>query len=186
MKQLLGFLLIFSILCFSNCKSTQATQSESTSVSPQPTGKPTSLVKASDLETFLPQEVLGIPRTQLTGEKTEILDKNVTMASAEYKNAEQVLRITITDATNSAAGLTGLAPWIKGDVNNKMGDGYERTAEIEGFKGYESYAREDQTGQTSIVVNNRFVVSVVGEKVAEGDSRAALKSVNLKKLANLR
>ncbi|MFN7115721.1 MAG: hypothetical protein ACK4TA_02925 [Saprospiraceae bacterium] len=186
MKQLFAFLLIISVLGSFACKSSQQSKRASAPVSTPTSGKRTPLVKASDLESLLPQEVLGLTRTNLTGERAEISDKNVMTASAEYKNTERVLRITITDATRAVAGLTGLAPWVAGEVDNKWEQGYERTVEIDGYKGYESYTRGDQTGQTSVVVNNRFVVSVVGEKVAEGEPREALRKIDLKRLARMK
>lgn len=186
MKQLLGFLLIISTLAFVACKSTQESKAEPVPPTTAQTGKSTRLVKVSELETFLPTEVFTIKRSEMGGERTELADKNVVLAAAEYKGTDKMLRITITDASTAAAGVSGLAPWVKGDINNKWEQGYERTADIEGYKGYESYDRADQTGQASVLVNNRFVVSVAGEKVAEGEPREALKILDLNKLANLR
>lgn len=183
MKNLFCFLLIVSALAFSNCKSTQ--KSKETPAPVTTTTSKTRLVKASELEPFLPAEVFGIKQTALNSEKTEISNKDVVSASAEYKSTEKMLHITITDAASSAMGVSGLAPWMKGDLDNKWQGGYERTADFDGYKGYESYDRGDQSGQVSVLVNNRFIVSVNGEKVAEGETREALKIIDLKKLASL-
>lgn len=185
MKNLLSFLLIFSILAFSNCKSAQKSKETSAPIS-NTGGSKGRLVKATELEAFLPSEVLTLERTAINSEKTEISDKDVVSASAAYKGTEKMIHITITDAASSATGVSGLAPWMKGDLNNKWDQGYERTADFDGYKGYESYDRQDQSGQASVLVNNRFIISVNGEKVAEGETREALKAVDLKKLAGLR
>lgn len=181
MKNWLILFLIFNALSFYNCKSTRTTPQETSSNRSSRSGS-----RAAHLEAFLPPEVLGVKRSNLGTERVEISDKDVITVSAEYRGTDRMLRITITDATSSAAGVAGLAPWVKGDVDNKGDHGYERTAEIEGYKGYESYTRDDQSGQVSVVVNNRFIVSVDGERVSEGEPGRALKTIDLKKLASLK
>lgn len=187
MKNPLLFLLIFSALALSNCTSAQKAKESPAPVSNTSKSQGRArLVKVAELEPFLPLEVLSIKRTEINRGKAEISKKDVVSAAAEYKGIDKMVRITITDAASSAMGVSGLAPWIKGDLNNEWEQGYERTADIDGFRGYESYDRADQSGQVSILVNNRFIVSVNGEKVAEGETREALKTVDLKKLASLR
>jgi hypothetical protein len=187
MKTQFALLLLFSVLAFSNCKSPQSsTETLVTKISNPTTSKNPKLVNPTALASFLPAEVLGLKRTELEGEKTEISNKDVIAASAEYRGTDRMLRITITDGSSSALGISGLAPWMKGDINNKSEHGYERTAEIEGYKGYESYDRVEQSGQVSVLVANRFIVSVDGERVAEGEPSQALKTIDLKKLASLK
>ena len=186
MKKLFFLLLIFGVFVFSNCKSTQKSKDTAPPVTNNSgnTGR-VRLVKAAELELFLPTEALGIKRTMVNREKNEIDNKDVISASAEYKGTERMVRITFTDGASAAAGISGLAPWMKGDLNNKWDGGYERTADFDGYKGYESYDRADQSGQASVLVNNRFIVSVSGDKVADGETRDVLKKVDLKKLAGL-
>jgi hypothetical protein len=181
MKNLVSLLLIFSCLVFYSCKSTQPARAENTSERYRRGSS-----RAAHLEAFLPKKILGVKRSTISTERQELEEKAVIAATGEYKGADQILRITITDAARVTGGLTKKAPWTAGKLDNKWEQGYERTADIEGYQGYESYDFGDQSGQSSIVVNQRYIVSVDGERIAEGDTRKVLKAVDLKKLASFK
>lgn len=184
MKNSFVLFLTISLLAFYNCKTVPPAESNPTETTSKRSKR--SGTRAAYLEAFLPTEMLGVQRSSITTERLEIANKDVIAAAAEYKGEDQMMRVTITDAAKSAGGMTGLAPWTVGKLDNKWEQGYERTADIEGYKGYESYDHGDQSGQSSIIINQRFIVSVDGERIAEGDTRKALKAIDLEKLASLK
>jgi hypothetical protein len=64
--------------------------------------------------------------------------------------------------------------------------GYERTTKVDGQLVHERYDRRSKSGEVSIVLADRFAVTVRGDGVEPAALTAAVKQIDLAKLASLR
>ncbi len=135
------------------------------------------------LQAILPDKLLGMPRTNMDGQKSGFQGINMSTASAVYETAARSVRVNLVDGGGSSITIAGLAMWANMDFERESDDGYERTTVIDGHKAFESYNKREQSGQLNLLINNRFVVSLEGESITAKDLRQAMEALDLKKLA---
>ena len=68
---------------------------------------------------------------------------------------------------------------------NASEHGYERTTLIDGHKAYEKYDGRSETGEISIIVEDRFIVNIKGDNIREKDLQTALRKLDLSGLERL-
>lgn len=131
-------------------------------------GKEVETVNFRELKALLPEELDGLKRTSASGEKTNAFGINVSKSEGEYKTEDNSsrIRITITDM-GSMSGWAGLAAfgWTMTEIDKETEDGYERTIEYKGYKGFEKYNTKRNDGKKEVMVAKRFMVSVEGYDV---------------------
>jgi hypothetical protein len=75
---------------------------------------------------------------------------------------------------------------MSAEIDKESDDGYEKTTKFRGFKAYEKYSKKGKQGSLSLIVVERFLVSVDGQGVTMKDIQKAMDAVNLKKLARMK
>jgi hypothetical protein len=81
------------------------------------------------------------------------------------------------------SGLAGLAGKFDPNLEKETDTGYERTSRINGQLVHERYDRRARSGEVSVILNNRFSVTVNGSGVDAGALTGALKEIDLSRLA---
>jgi len=152
-------------------------------------GKEVETVNFRELKALLPDELDGLNRTSASGEKTNAFGINVSKAEGEYKTEDNAssIRITITDM-GSMSGWAGLAAfgWTMAEIDKETDDGYERTMEYKGYKGFEEYNTKRNNGKKEIMVAKRFMVSVEGYEVPMEAIDDAMDEIDLDDLEEMK
>ncbi|MCF0072086.1 hypothetical protein LZD49_16520 [Dyadobacter sp. CY261] len=140
------------------------------------------------LKDLLPENLVGMSRTEATGEKSGAMGFTVSTAQAKYQgSSDEKLNIEIVD-TGGIAGVStmALAAWSIADIDKETTTGYEKTTKIEGYKAFEKYNNESKSGEINILVADRYVVNVEGDNVTVDQLKQALKALNLGELGDLK
>jgi hypothetical protein len=104
---------------------------------------------------------------------------HISSAQADYVDGEKKIQVTITDTGGMGMALAGLAAWTGIDMDNQSDAGYERTTIIDGSKAFEKYTNATETAELSIIRDNRFIITLHGNKVSMDDMHKAAKSIDL-------
>lgn len=146
------------------------------------------VVDFREMKALLPKELPDGFKGQLKGEKTGAMGMSVAEAEGRYapENGEGSITIKLTDMSGVAFGAMAGMAWAATEVDNETDSGYEKTTKINGYKALEKYDTKSKDGSIQIMVDNRFSIEVQGYGVKIEQIRAALKDVDLKKLAALK
>ncbi len=152
-------------------------------------GKEFETVNFRELKALLPEELDGLSRTSASGEKTNAFGINVSKAEGEYKTEDKSgrIKITIVDM-GSISGWAGLAAfgWTIVEIDKETEDGYERTIEYKGYKGFEKYNTKRNHGKKEIMVAKRFMVTVEGDNVPMEAIDDAMDEVDVDELEDMK
>ncbi|HEY5806488.1 MAG TPA: Yip1 family protein [Povalibacter sp.] len=136
------------------------------------------------LKTFLPEEVLGMQRSNMSVERNAAMGMQISEARGDYTNADgRSATLQITD-TGSAKGLLGLASWVGMEGEQQTDGGYEKTYREDGRMVHEEW--RGSHGEYTVVLAERFTVQVAGEASSIDELKAALGDVDLGGLEALR
>jgi hypothetical protein len=148
-------------------------------------GKAVEPVDFRALKALLPEALPGMTRTHAGGERGEAMGIKGSNASASYEDGRNG-RITLEIADlGSLSGLASLATRFDPALEKESDTGYERTRKVDGRLVHEKFDRRAKGGETSVVVDNRFTVTARGSGIDEAALGAAVKSVDLVRLAKL-
>jgi hypothetical protein len=138
------------------------------------------------LKAFVPEQLGGLPRSSIAAERNGALGMQVSQTNATYSNESgREVRLEITDA-GSVKGLLGLASWA-GVEGEKEADGrYEKTFRDDDRLIHEEWDKSSSSGQYTVVVGDRFTVTVEGAAGSVSELRAAVEELDLEGLADLR
>lgn len=149
-------------------------------------GKAVEVVDFRELKALLPEELAGLKRSSHSGEKAGMFGINVSTASAEYRDGDQSLEVSAVDVGGVSMALAGMASWASMEGDRETDTGYERTTMIGGYKAFEKYDKAGKYGEVSVIVENRFVLTVKGSNVEEKVLAKAIDQLDIKKLARLK
>lgn len=149
-------------------------------------GQVVQAVDFRDLKPMLPATIGGMTTDDRKGSRSSQMGMSTSKAEGVYRadgEQRQRLTITITDS-GSMSGLTSIGQRLQGFTEREVesSDGYERSTEIGGYDGREtfrSYANGGSSGRVSFLVADRFQVEVDGRNVPMEDIKAAALSVDL-------
>jgi len=148
-------------------------------------GKDIQPVDFHRLKDLLPERIGGLKRTEASGQSGEAMGLKGSSANAHYGDgANASLNVEIADL-GSLSGLAGLAARFDPTMEKETSTGYERTRKINGQLVHERYDRRDRNGEVSVILNNRFSVTVNGSGVDADVLTGALKEIDVAKLATL-
>ncbi|KAA0991017.1 hypothetical protein [Dyadobacter aurulentus] len=140
------------------------------------------------LKELMPENLIGLKRTEATGEKSGAMGFTVSTAQARYQGDNNAsLKIEIVD-TGGIAGVStmALATWSMAEIDKETTDGYEKTTQLEGYKAFEKYNNASKSGEINVLVADRYVVNVEGDNVSVDQLKEALKDIDLTELAGLK
>lgn len=139
------------------------------------------------IKPFLPDTLAGLPRTQASAERNAAMGVQISKATGTYSDgAARNLTLEIAD-TGSLKGLLGFAAGYGGVEQEKESDtGYDKTYKSGGQLVHEQWDKTSQSGEYSVVIADRFSVTVRGKASSIDDLKAAAASVNTSGLAALK
>jgi len=127
-------------------------------------GKPVEPVSFQTLQTALP-EVSGWEMDKPKGEKmTSPMPFSKT--ETDYRNGEQRIDMSITDTALSAMFLIPLRMAVASGFSRETSDGYEKATTVGGQPAVEKWNADSKRGELNVLVNDRFVVEIVGHNLA--------------------
>ena len=123
-------------------------------------GKPVEPLAFQTLETALPS-VSGWEMNKPHGERmTSPFPFSKT--EARFKNGDQNVRVSITDAAGAAMMLMPVRMMVATGYSRETSDGYEKATTVSGQPAVEKWKPEDKNGELTILANDRFVVEMRG------------------------
>jgi hypothetical protein len=149
------------------------------------------VVDFKKLKELLPEEAAGVKRSNHEGEKSTIGEFTVSTAIAEYTKPDADdkaphAKIEIKDFGGNKDMVAGMAPWQTVPINIENDQGYQRTAKLKENPAFETYTKEGEARQMTVVVAGRFLVSVEAGHVSEADFKKLTEALPLDKLAELK
>lgn len=148
-------------------------------------GKDVHPVDFHALKDMLPATLPGLDRTEASGQSGEAMGMKGSSATANYSDgASAGISIEIADL-GSLSGLASLATRFDPKMEKETATGYERTRTVSGQLVHEQYDRQSKSGETSVLVGNRFSVTVRGHGVDANQLTGALQAVDLARLPKM-
>ena len=137
---------------------------------------------------LLPFVKIDLPGWEMVGEPEGRTVKSAPMmmsqAKAEYKSGDKSLIVTVIDSSFGPMAAMGMGFMHKIEIEST--EESTKTIEVQGFQAVENYKYKDKEGQLTIMVDNRFIVTLEGQGI---DDTQVLKDtaekMELKKLAGL-
>lgn len=148
------------------------------------------VVDFREIKALLPKELAGGYQAEEgypKGQKSGAMGMAIAEAEGRYQKGDSSLSVKVSDISGlGAMGAMAHAAWASAEIDNESDDGYEKTTLIDGQKALEKYNVKDQDGELQVFVDHRFMVEIRGHNAKMDDMKAALKTVDLKKLASLK
>jgi hypothetical protein len=149
-------------------------------------GKDVHPVDFHQLKDLLPASLPGgLERKEASGQSGEAMGMKGSSATATYGDgANAGITIEIADI-GSLSGLASVASRFDPKMEKETATGYERTRTVSGQLVHEQYDRQSRSGETGVLVNNRFSVTVRGHGVEASQLTGALQAVDMSRLARV-
>jgi hypothetical protein len=148
-------------------------------------GKDVQPVDFHALKDMLPASLPGLARTDASGQSGEAMGMKGSSANATYSDgASASVTLEIADL-GSLSGLASLATRFDPKLEKETATGYERTRNLSGQLVHEQFDRQSRSGETTVLIGNRFAVTVRGRGVDAGQLTGALQAVDLARLPKL-
>ena len=152
-------------------------------------GKGVEPVQLDVLKPMLPEQFVGMPRTNQRADRSGVAGLMAAKVEADYGDANGTKRahVGITD-TGGAAGLMGLAAWAAAGASSESeDDNHVERMRREGNRVVrEEISKTGGTNSYSVILADRFVVEARGHGVDEKDLKAAVNSLDLGKLEGMK
>ncbi|MFN3598089.1 MAG: hypothetical protein ACK41D_12575 [Rubricoccaceae bacterium] len=139
----------------------------------------------------LPGAVAGLERTDVQGARQGAMGFTVSEATATYAGPDgddgpPTLVLKIQDLGGAQMALMMGLAWTMAEVDRETSTGFERTMRLDGHPGYEEHDAAARTGKVQVLVADRFLVEAQGRLLESDALRAAVRSVNLAALEQMR
>lgn len=153
-------------------------------------GEPVQPVDFRRLKELLPERLGDLPREEATGERSRMMGIGTSKAQATYRTegSNANMNLSIVDfGSMRAITMMGLG-WAMVDIDNESESGFERTVKHEGYPAYVKYNHSGRSsnGQMSVIVEERFVVTVNGYNVDAEAIEEAWTQIDLDHLADMK
>ena len=148
----------------------------------QGTAKP---VDFEQLKGALPQ-VSGWTMSNARGEQVN-MPVAISRAEARYSKDKSRVELEIVDTALSQLLLAPVSMFLGSGYSERSDDGFKRAAKIGGQPGFEEWRNDDNRGEVTAVVANRFIVKGTGHQVESLETvKSVVEAVDLGKLAALK
>ncbi len=138
------------------------------------------------LKSFLPEKLAGLTRSELSAERTDVMGIQVSTAQGVYVDESgKGLQVEITDM-GGAKGVMGLASWGGAEQESQTEIGYEKTYKDGSKLVHEQWDNQAKSGEYSLVVGERFSVTITGSVPDIGVLKKAAAGIDLEKLVDLK
>jgi hypothetical protein len=151
-------------------------------------GKKYEPVDFRELKALLPENLPGLKRSNVEGERSGAMGVDVSYASATYATDDTVnISMKISDM-GSLTGPMRLATmaWTMANVDREDDEGYEKTSTFNGYKSWERGWKATHHNELSIIVGGRFVIQLDGENCTMNQVKDAAGKIDFGKLASMK
>ena len=160
-----------------------------------PASQPAAAAAAVDfrrLKEMMPEELVGLKRTDNSGEKISMGEYKVSVARADYgkENDESEnppsINVEVTDFGATPSMGEAMAVWAKLDIDQEGDDGYQKTVKYADQPGMENFQTDGKHGTLQIYVANRYIISITTSNLDAENLKKIAEAYPLKKLAELK
>jgi hypothetical protein len=139
------------------------------------------------IKTFLPEELVGLKRTQQAVERNGAIGMQISKATATYSDgANRTLQLEIVDA-GSLKGVVGFASgWAGVEQERQTDSGYDKTYKSGGQLVHEQWNNNAKSGEYSTFIADRFSIKVSGQAPDISDLKRAAAGIDTSGLAALK
>ena len=139
------------------------------------------VVPFRELKTLMPERIAGLARERHFGETKSMFGLRYSVAEAVYGSGERQVEASLTDAGGGGAVIRSLVGFTAFEVDKETAEGSERTFDLDGYRAYEKVRTRGGRTESSltVLVDDRFVVSLRGEGVDAGALTAAFRDFDL-------
>ncbi|MCB0707159.1 MAG: hypothetical protein KDC34_17705 [Saprospiraceae bacterium] len=148
-------------------------------------GEKVEVVDFRKLKEMLPATLAGMERTDISGEKAGAMGFTISTANATYKSDGKKVEVTIVDGGGVGMAQMGLAAWAMAEIDQEDDNGWKKTTTIAGQKAYQEHNTRDKSGQVSLLVGGRGVMTIEYDGMDSGDAEKLLKGLDVNGVANL-
>lgn len=146
--------------------------------------KPEPPVSFKVLMTYLPKQIDEMKQENARGETATMAEWTYSQASADYNGPDgKSASVEIFDYAYIGMLYAPIKMWMKMKINRESTEGFERTTEIAGFPAHERYDREGEHSETTVLVGDRFIVTVKTHTMPEDMPRQIAEQMGLERLA---
>ncbi|WP_332771834.1 Yip1 family protein [Phenylobacterium sp.] len=136
------------------------------------------------LKAYLPADVAGFARTEVTTGSGGAGGVTGSQAEGVYTKGDARIRLSVTDL-GAAGALAGMAGAFNVQSSSESDGKYEKVGKVDGRMTTESYNATSRHGEYSVLVGDRFMVAAEGDGVRIEDLKAAVASVGPARLEAL-
>ncbi|HLI64757.1 MAG TPA: Yip1 family protein [Caulobacteraceae bacterium] len=167
----------------------QAAQAASQAMQAQANGQPppagsVKAVPADQLKSLLPDNISGLPRTDLSSTSGSVAGLSGSNAEATYSAGPKRITLGITDIAGMGA-MASLASAFSVESDHETQTGYDRVSRVNGNMTEEEFDRQSNSGKYSVLVASRFVVEAQGSGIAIDDLKGAVNAVGIGRLQGM-
>jgi hypothetical protein len=147
--------------------------------------QPVEPVSFKELQTvFVPLD--GWEMGKPTGEKLT-MPFAYSQAKVKYHKGESRIEVTVTDSGLNQLFMVPFGMFLTAGYEKETENGYEKSAKIAGYPGWEKWNSSSKNGEVNAFVNKRFLVQIEGDDVEDTKVLHQLaESSNLAKLAAMK
>lgn len=146
-------------------------------------GRNVDALSAEQLKAHLPDSLAGLPRINLTAERSTALGIEVSEAESDYSDgAGRTLHLELKD-TGGAQGLIALASWAGVEEEREWQGGYQRSYKADGRIIHER--QDGDRGEYRVVIGERFALGIEGEASVDELKTALASGVDVAALERL-
>lgn len=142
-------------------------------------------VNFREMKKALPKSMAGVDFEESEGQTTGILGFKISTVEAIYQEDDSAFEVKLVDVAGVGKLVKNMANWTEIEIDKESKNGYERTTEIDGYPALEKYNSRKEEGETSLIVDDRFIITIKGEGVSERQMRRAVGDVDIRKLKRL-
>ncbi len=108
-------------------------------------------------------------------------------AEVTYRKGDARIDVTVTDSALNQLLVAPIAMFLTTGYEKETKTGYEKSAQVAGYPGWEKWDTSRKDGELNAVVNKRFIVNIDGNNVEDMKVLYAFASAtNLAKLESLK
>jgi hypothetical protein len=148
-------------------------------------GKPVEPVSFRELQgIFVPLD--GWEMGKPTGEKISV-PFAYSQAKVKYRKEGQEIEVSVTDSAFNQLMIAPFALFLTTGYEKETEHGYERSAKVAGYPGWEEWDSARKDGEVNAVVNKRFIIKFEGDGLEDTKVLHQLaEASNLGKLASMK
>ena len=150
----------------------------------QNSGKALPTVDAEKLKALLPDQVSGMPRTEVSSQSAGAAGVATSNAEAVYSKGDQRVTLTVTDMSAMGA-FAGMAGAMGVEASKETANGYEKAGKVDGRFTTEEWDRSAKSGKYAVLIANRFMVQAEGSGGSIDVLKAAVAAVGPDRLEAL-